>query len=61
MNQVLWYPPPQKHLREPLLAKLIDAMNDDKLTIWGDEDDNGRLHYVIRPVEQDEDAQTNRQ
>lgn len=53
MNRVQWYPQCRRELREEFLEKLIDLRNEEKITLWLDEDENGKIFYDIREIEKE--------
>lgn len=52
MNRIVWYPNwKHKEAVERLLEKLLELEREDKITLWADEDENGKRFYDIREIE----------
>jgi len=51
MNRVMWYPNwTHREAVERLLEKLLELERENKITLWADEDENGKRFYDIREL-----------
>ena len=48
----MWYPNwTHKEFVEKLLEKLLELERENKVTLWADEDENGKRFYDIRLIQ----------
>jgi hypothetical protein len=48
--RIMWYPKCSKEMRERFLEKLLELERRGVITLWGDQDENGKFFYDIREV-----------
>ena len=51
IRRIMWYPKGKREHIERLLSKLLELEREDKITIWQDQDENGKWFYDIRKTE----------